>query len=144
MPRGARGVLGARRGPPAAARAEDWTLVNRTPKDKARAFVTDRPGNTDSPQTVPAGWFQVEADIISYIENSDGLIRTETFEIGSTNFGLKAGLTDNVDVHLIVFPYTRTEIGAGPDGATVVFEVDKDDPSVVERLERSFAARHGR
>jgi len=94
----------------AAAGADDYSLFKRTPKDKARAFVTDRPGNTDSPQTVPAGWFQIEADLASYLEDSDGPIRTRTLEIGTTNFGLKAGLTLNTDLHLIWAPYVRQEM----------------------------------
>jgi len=35
-------------------------------------------------------------------------------------------------------PYTRTILGAGPDGETVVFEVDKKDPQVVERLQATY------
>jgi ABC-type microcin C transport system duplicated ATPase subunit YejF len=36
-------------------------------------------------------------------------------------------------------PYTRTILGAGPQGETVVFEVNKKDPAYVQRLEETFA-----
>ena len=37
-------------------------------------------------------------------------------------------------------PYTRTLIGAGPHGRTVIFEVDKKKPEYVERLMAQFQA----
>jgi len=40
-------------------------------------------------------------------------------------------------------PYTRTLIGAGPNRETVVFEVDKKDESLADRLEAEFRKRHG-
>lgn len=40
-------------------------------------------------------------------------------------------------------PYTRTLIGAGPNGETLVFEVDKKNDALVTRLQREFTARHG-
>ena len=40
-------------------------------------------------------------------------------------------------------PYTRTLIGYAADGRTVVFEVDKKDPALAERLESEYARRHG-
>lgn len=35
-------------------------------------------------------------------------------------------------------PYTRTLLGAGPAGETVIFEVDKKDPELAKRLEKAF------
>lgn len=40
-------------------------------------------------------------------------------------------------------PYTRTRIGEGPAGATLIFEVDKKDPTLVEGLERAWDASAG-
>jgi hypothetical protein len=40
-------------------------------------------------------------------------------------------------------PYTMTLIGAGPDGVTVVLEVDKKNPHVQQRLREEFEQRHG-
>ena len=39
-------------------------------------------------------------------------------------------------------PYTRTLIGDGPAGETVVIEVNKDHPGYVERLHAEFVSRH--
>jgi len=38
-------------------------------------------------------------------------------------------------------PYARTQIGAGPNGETLVFEIDKKHPEQTDRLEQAFAAR---
>lgn len=35
-------------------------------------------------------------------------------------------------------PYTRTLLGAGPNGETVVFEVNKKDKSLADRLQKSY------
>ncbi|MEM7396363.1 MAG: hypothetical protein AAF492_28845, partial [Verrucomicrobiota bacterium] len=37
-------------------------------------------------------------------------------------------------------PYTQTMIGAGPEGQTVVVQVDKSDPTVQERLWNDYKA----
>lgn len=39
-------------------------------------------------------------------------------------------------------PYTRTLIGEGPNGETVVFEVDKKDEALADRLQREFEKRY--
>ncbi|MGD9342381.1 MAG: hypothetical protein PVJ25_00025 [Desulfuromonadales bacterium] len=36
-------------------------------------------------------------------------------------------------------PYTRTLIGAGPNGETVIFEVNKKDPALADRLQKEFS-----
>jgi len=38
-------------------------------------------------------------------------------------------------------PYARTQIGTGPRGETLVFEIDKKNPELTERLIQTFAAR---
>lgn len=40
-------------------------------------------------------------------------------------------------------PYTKTYIGAGPSGETVIVEIDKDDAALADRLSASFEQRHG-
>lgn len=35
-------------------------------------------------------------------------------------------------------PYARTLLGAGPNGETVVFEIDKKNPQLADRLEQAF------
>ena len=39
-------------------------------------------------------------------------------------------------------PYTKTYIGGGPLGETVVFAIDKKDDSVLARLKKEFLRRH--
>ena len=39
-------------------------------------------------------------------------------------------------------PYTKTFIGEGPSGETVVFEIDKKNPHTVRRLKTSFCVRY--
>jgi hypothetical protein len=39
-------------------------------------------------------------------------------------------------------PYTQTHIGEGPDGETVVIEVDKKNPNLAARLGNQFGLRH--
>ena len=39
-------------------------------------------------------------------------------------------------------PYALTMIGAGKDGKTVVFEVDKDNSAQAQRLKSEYASRH--
>ncbi len=38
-------------------------------------------------------------------------------------------------------PYTRTLLGAGPNGETVVFEVDKKNPKVADKLESKYTGK---
>ena len=40
------------------------------------------------------------------------------------------------------FHIARTQIGAGPDGMSIVYEVDKDDEQLDERLEKEYALRN--
>jgi hypothetical protein len=35
-------------------------------------------------------------------------------------------------------PYAKTVLGAGPAGETAVFEINKKDPKMVERLMKMF------
>jgi hypothetical protein len=37
-------------------------------------------------------------------------------------------------------PYTKTILGAGPAGETVIFEVDKNDPEFAEKLKQAYMA----
>ncbi|MHC4958674.1 MAG: transporter [Planctomycetota bacterium] len=97
-------------------------FLQRPPKGEERPFVTDRPGNTDSPQTVPPGWFQVEADIVAFTEDSTAATRVRTLDIGKTNFGLKVGLTRKTDFHVIWAPYTREETLDRATGQTTTAE----------------------
>lgn len=72
-----------------------YTLFNPTPIALMRDFDTDRPDQTESPHTVDAGHFQIEADLFNYTHDHE----VKNFETGAIN--LKAGLLNNVDLQLI-------------------------------------------
>ena len=67
-----------------------------------RELQTDRPDKTESPFTVDAGHFQVEADILNYAYDRHNAARTdtrvETVSIAPMN--LKVGLRNDVDLQL--------------------------------------------
>jgi hypothetical protein len=84
-----------------------------------RPMVTDRPGNTDSPQTVPAGMVQLEIDFATLARDTRGSQRATSLSIAATN--LKYGLTDALDLQLIATPYRRDEVedrGTGAEAST--------------------------
>ncbi len=78
-----------------------YNLFNPTPFSLLRELSTDRPDKTESPYTVDAGHFQVEADLLSYTRDGDGEL--ESFAIAPTNF--KVGLRNNMDLQIIVETY---------------------------------------
>jgi hypothetical protein len=65
-----------------------------------RDMSTDRPDKTESPYTVPAGRFQLEADLLSFRHHSSGDLRTIAWDVAP--FNLKIGLADNVDLQLVL------------------------------------------
>lgn len=77
-----------------------YNFFNPTPKEFMKDLDTDRPDRTESPRSVDAGHFQVEADIVSYFQ--EGADSESLFG----NLNLKVGLTNNMDLQLIVPAYT--------------------------------------
>ena len=79
-----------------------YTLFDPTPREWMRELQTDRPDKTESPFTVDAGHFQVEADILNYAYDRHNAARTdtrvETVSIAPMN--LKVGLRNDVDLQL--------------------------------------------
>ena len=67
-----------------------------------RELSTDRPDQTESPYTVPAGRVQVEMDVLKYTSDrhtTDG-VRTETWNIAPIN--VKIGLGNRVDLQVVL------------------------------------------
>ena len=62
---------------------------------------TDRPDTTESPITMPAGHFQIEASFFDYTRDSG----EETWAFGLMN--LKAGLAPNTDLQLVFDTWTE-------------------------------------
>lgn len=73
---------------------------------------TDRPDKTESPFTVDAGHFQLEMDLVTYSHDRDrsqgGDVTVDAWSIAPLN--LKAGLTPNCDLQLMISPYQRTRV----------------------------------
>lgn len=87
----------------------DYHLFNPTPKEEMRDMATDRPDQTESPYTVDAGHFQVEADIVKYTydrykANGENT-RSRTWNMAVPN--LKLGLTNSTDIQFVVDNYVR-------------------------------------
>lgn len=76
-------------------------------------------------------WLEWSKENVEYHERErDGRI----YVVGSAASLAKFEKTGHLEI-------TRTLIGEGPEGETVVLEVDKKHPFLVERLHRSFQAR---
>ena len=87
-----------------------YNLLNPTPRELWRPLSADRPDATESPYTVDAGAVQVELSFVEYaFQNESGGTR-RSWSVAPIN--LKVGLTNSVDVQLLLNPYERQE-GAG-------------------------------
>ena len=84
-----------------------YNLFNPTPRALMREMVTDRPDRTESPYTVDAGHYQLEMDVFSYaVDRYNGVRGDERFEaLAIAPINIKAGLLNNLDVHLVLQPY---------------------------------------
>jgi hypothetical protein len=86
-----------------------YTLLDPVPAEQMREFNTDRPDKTESPYTVDAGHFQIEADLFTSTHDHDtsghaDLIRDE-YTIAPMN--LRVGVLPNVDFQLLVVPFVH-------------------------------------
>jgi len=92
--------------------AADYSLFNPVPAGQLRPLNTDRPDLTESPFTVDAGHFQIEADVANYTHDRDksggGDIRTNAWSFGTVN--LKAGLTADTDLQLVIGTYNQVRV----------------------------------
>lgn len=84
-----------------------YNLFNPTPRELLRSFNSGRPSKTDTPFTVDAGHFQLEADFVTYtrdVNNSDGT-DTKTFQTFIPN--IRVGLLNNVDFQIQLQTYNN-------------------------------------
>ena len=95
----------------AALGGNNYSLFHPKPDSMLRPLSTDRPDKTESPYTVDAGHFQVESEIISVStdETGDGDAQTETTAININNINLKAGVTGNSDIQLVIPTYVEVK-----------------------------------
>lgn len=85
-----------------------YHLFNPTPRELMRELSTDRPDTTETPYTVDAGHYQVEADLFRYSYDRRNIAKdhtiTEALEIAPFNF--KVGLCNNTDLQIVIPTYT--------------------------------------
>ncbi len=89
-----------------------WSLFRRTPRAVARAMVTDRPDRTEGPFTVPAGWVQVEVELVSHVRDDDhepaGPVRRRS--LGILPLTVKLGLLPNADVEFVAETWSQEAV----------------------------------
>lgn len=89
-----------------------YHLFRPTPRELMREMSTDRPDQTESPNTVDAGHFQVEMDFVSATIDRDrsdgGDVRTDVYGVAPLN--LKVGLLNNVDLQFVLDTYVDSRI----------------------------------
>lgn len=119
-----------------------YTLFNPTPRELMREMSTDRPDKTESPYTVDAGHFQVEADILNYTydrHNTDfSNTRVESLSIAPIN--LKVGLRNNVDLQLVIETYTSVR---AHDVSTGAVEKNRGFGDIIPRLKWNIWGNDG-
>lgn len=93
-----------------------YSLFNPTPRELMREMSTDRPDKTESAYTLDAGHFQIEMDLLTYGYDRHNAERTDTrvesFSLAPIN--LKAGLLNNVDLQVVLEPYTSVRLHDRP------------------------------
>jgi len=89
-----------------------YRLWRPTPRELRRPMSADRPDVTESPYTVDAGAVQIELSFVEAALNwEDGDTGTS---LAAAPMNLKLGLTNRVDVQLLVNPYLHEdEVGGG-------------------------------
>jgi hypothetical protein len=96
--------------------AQDYSLFKRTPRAEARTLATDRPDRTESARSIPAGWVQVEANVVAWSRDREA--GEGTRDLGVAQVNLKVGLLPNVDLQLVTEAWSRQTV-EGPDGAEI-------------------------
>ena len=110
-----------------------YHLFNPVPRDQMREFSIDRPDVTESPNTVDAGHFQFEGDLIKWVKENSG----ESYRTISIFNGLyKMGLTKSWDIHLGIELYN---IYQDPERKTY----DKGYGSTTVRLKHNLWGNDG-
>jgi len=75
-------------------KSQYW-LFNPVPDDQLRDFNTDRPPKANSPNTVDAGHFQYETDLVNFAALATDANQTFTLLVPNPTF--KVGLTNTID-----------------------------------------------
>ena len=125
-----------------AADKSDYSLVNPTPRALLRELSTDRPDQTESPYTVDAGHWQVELDFFNHTRDhgtsGGGDVHRRDWSLAPVN--LKVGLTNRVDLQLMIDPHVSSRVEDRIAGTTVKASGFGD---VVTRLKVNFWGNDG-
>ena len=97
---------------PAIVDKSGYTIFNPTPREQWRELSPDRPDTTESPISVDAGAYVIEASYFDW-GHDDG---DDTYTVMATN--LKVGLTNRIDLQTVFEAYTweKPQAGAGLEG----------------------------
>ena len=80
-----------------------YSIFKPAPVDSLREMETDRPDVTESPQTVDAGHFQLETDLMRFQRQRNNEERTDEYLFNQVN--LKLGLTNTTAIQLSLESY---------------------------------------
>lgn len=72
------------------------------------AFVTGRPGATESPISTPKGYLQIESELGSFTRDRQSGVKTSETRVAGTAF--RYGIADGADVEMIASPYVRDRV----------------------------------
>jgi hypothetical protein len=108
-------------------------LFDPTPKDEMREFSIDRPDVTESPITVDAGHFQLEADLVKWTLDNRGKGPTT---VSFMNGLYKMGLSHSWDLHVGVELYNLYQDSEGKT-------VEKGYGNTTIRLKHNFWGNDG-
>ena len=89
-----------------------YTIFNPTPREQWRELSPDRPDTTESPISVDAGAYVIEASYFDW-GHDDG---DDTYTVMATNF--KVGLSNRIDLQTVFEAYTweQPQAGTGLEG----------------------------
>ncbi len=99
--------------PPAPPDKSGYSLFNPTPREFMREMSTDRPDVTESAYTVDAGHVQIEFDLARFTRDHHTPERdggSDSWSFAEAN--IKLGLTNRMDLQLVVPTYNRVRGGA--------------------------------
>ncbi len=90
--------------------ARPYHLFRPAPATALRELEADRPDQTESPQTVDAGHFQLEMDFANLLldDNHGEDRQVEIWSVAPMN--LKAGLWDSADLQLVLDPFVHARV----------------------------------
>ena len=90
-------------------------VAQETKKKKLRQLSPDRPEQTQSPNTIDAGHFQLETDVVNNTFNYKDAPNSSTLQL--LNFNAKVGIQKNMDVEILsnAFSFTTYTKHAKPD-----------------------------